>query len=109
MTLQNDNMKEINQQRKELNEVKLLDRTALTVADIRPAKIGPIAPEFGTSDDVRKYFGIKKGTLYNLHKAGRVRGKVLRVTGEFKGVRIWDMASIRAFIESQENELSLAV
>ena len=76
----------------------------MTTAEIRPANIGNIAPEFGTSADVRKYFGIKKGSLYNLHKAGRVRGKVLRVTGEFKGVRIWDMASIRAFILSQGDE-----
>ena len=77
----------------------------MTIEDIKPANIGTIAPEFGTSDDVRKYFGIKKGTLYNLHKCGKVRGKVLRVTGEFKGVRIWDMSSVRAFILSQSDEL----
>ena len=80
----------------------------LTIAEIKPASIGEIKPEFGTSDDVRKFFGIKKGTLYNLHKCGKVRGKVLRVTGEFKGVRLWDMGSVRAFINSQSDE-SLAL
>ena len=80
----------------------------LTIEEIKPANIGEIRPEFGTSGDVRKHFGIKKGTLYNLHKCGKVRGKVLRVTGEFKGVRLWDMASIRAFINSQSDE-SLAL
>ena len=76
----------------------------LTIEEIKPAKIGDIKPEFGTSDDVRKYYGIKKGTLYNLHKLGKVRGKVLRVTGEFKGVRLWDMSSIRDLINSQEDD-----
>jgi hypothetical protein len=33
---------------------------------------------------------------------------VLRVTGEFKGVRIWDMGSVRAFIHSQSDK-SLAL
>ncbi len=76
-----------------------------TFAEIRPADISEIRPEFGTTADVRKYYGIKRGTLYNLHKCGKVRGKVLRVTGEFKGVRIWDMSSIRDFILSQGEEL----
>jgi len=76
-----------------------------TFAEIKPVGIGNIFPEFGTSEDVRRYFGIKKGTLYNLHKAGKIRGRVLRVTGEFKGIRLWDMASIRAFIQSQADEL----
>ena len=81
----------------------------MTIAEIKPASIGEIAPEFGTSADVRKYFGIKKGTLYNLHKCGKIRGKVLRVTGDFKGVRIWDMGSVRAFIHSQgDDSLALA-
>jgi hypothetical protein len=86
----------------------ILTTNQRTFANIEPANIGEIKPEFGTSDDVRKYFGIKKGTLYNLHKCGKVRGKVLRVTGEFKGVRIWDMGSVRAFIHSQSDK-SLAL
>jgi len=82
-----------------------------TFAEIRPAFSGEITPEFGTSKDVRKYFGIKKGTLYNLHKLNKVRGKVMRVTGEFKGVRLWDMSSIRSFIKSldDDNNSGLAV
>ena len=89
-------------------EKPTLTNNQRTFAEIVPANIGEIKPEFGTSEDVRKYYGIKKGTLYNLHKCGKVRGKVLRVTGEFKGVRIWDMASIRDFILSQGDE-SLAL
>jgi hypothetical protein len=79
-----------------------------TTEPIKPAALIEIKPEFGTSEDVRRHFGIKKGTLYNLHKGGKVRGKVLRVTGEFKGVRLWDLQSIRVFIQSQNDE-SLAL
>jgi hypothetical protein len=75
-----------------------------TIDEIKPANIGEIRPEFGTSDDVRKYYGIKKGTLYNLHKLRKVRGKVLRVTGQFKGVRLWDMGSIRDYIQSIDDD-----
>ena len=75
-----------------------------TIEEIKPANIGEIRPEFGTSDDVRKYYGIKKGTLYNLHKLRKVRGKVLRVTGQFKGVRLWDMGSIRDYIQSIDDD-----
>ena len=80
-----------------------------TFAEIAPAIIGEIRPEFGTSEDVRKYFGIKKGTLYNLHKMQKVRGKVLRVTGQFKGVRLWDMQSVRACIQSQDDAESIGL
>lgn len=85
-------------------EKPTLTNNQRTFAAIETANIGEIKPEFGTSDDVRKYYGIKKGTLYNLHKLGKVRGKVLRVTGEFKGVRLWDMSSIRALINSQSDD-----
>jgi hypothetical protein len=77
----------------------------LTLKNITPANLAEIAPEFGSTTDVRRYFGIKKGTLYNLYNSGKVRGKLLRVTGDFKGVRIWDMASIRGYIDSQKDTL----
>ena len=82
----------------------------MTSVKIKPASIDDtIKPEFGTSDDVRKYFGIKKGTLYNLLKSKRVRGKVLRVTGQFKGVRLWDLSSVRACILSQDDDESIGL
>ena len=72
---------------------------------VAPAAIGTFNPEFLTTEDVRKYFGIKKGTLYNLAKFGKVRGKMLRATGKFKGVRLWSAESIRSFINSQPDNL----
>jgi hypothetical protein len=63
-----------------------------------------VVPEFGRTEDVRRHFGIKKGTLYNLHKQRKVRGRVMRVMGEFKGVRLWDMGSIRDCILKNSTE-----
>ena len=60
-----------------------------------------VAPEFGRTPDVEKVFGIKKGTLYNLFEKQKIRGYNLRHTGHVKGVRLWDMASIRDYIYSQ--------
>jgi hypothetical protein len=73
---------------------------------LEPTALAISSPEFLTTNDVRKYFGIRKGTLYNLAKLGKVRGKALRVTGQFKGVRIWSVDSIRSFIDSQSSEVS---
>ena len=73
---------------------------------VEPSSVSITSPEFLTTTDVRKYFGIRKGTLYNLAKLGKVRGKALRVTGQYKGVRLWSVDSIRSFIDSQSSEIS---
>jgi hypothetical protein len=70
-----------------------------TIETIRAGKFSDVLPEFGRTADVQRHFGIKRGTLYNLLADGRVRGVVLRSRGQVTGIRLWDMASIRAFIE----------
>lgn len=55
----------------------------------------------GRTPDVERYFGIKKGTLYNLHDQGKIKGVVLRKAGSLKGVRLWHMASVREYIFTQ--------
>lgn len=59
------------------------------------------AKEFGRSADVQRLFGLKRGTLYNLWREGKIRGVLLRVRGQKSGVRLWDMESIRAYILAQ--------
>jgi hypothetical protein len=73
----------------------------MTIEPVQAGSFTGIAPEFGRTADVAKHFGIKRGTLYNLLEAGKVRGVVLRVKGKQKGVRLWDMQSIRDYIRSQ--------
>jgi len=46
-----------------------------------PVKAGDfngVMPEFGCTPDVERFFGIKKGTLYNVLEQGKTRGVVLR-------------------------------
>lgn len=59
------------------------------------------ACEFGRCADVERIFGLRRGTLYNLLRDGKIRGVLLRVRGRRSGVRLFDMNSIRNFILSQ--------
>ena len=79
---------------------KCLDEP-LTTAPVEAGDFTDVMPEFGRTPDVEKCFGIKKGTLYNLHDQGKIKGVVLRKAGSLKGVRLWHMASVREYILSQ--------
>ena len=63
-------------------------------------------PEFGRWQDVQRLFGIKRGTLYNLVKEGRVKSVSLRRKGNVHGCRLFYLASIgdhlKRLMESQE-------
>ena len=60
-----------------------------------------ITPEFGRATDLQKMFGLRRGTIYNLLRAGRIRGCLLRVKGKKSGVRVFEIQSVRDFINSQ--------
>ena len=70
---------------------------------IEAAECGHARPEFGRVKDVERLFGIPRSSLYNLLKARVVRGHVLRIRGAKSGIRLFDLDSIRAYIESQRN------
>ena len=74
---------------------------------IAPAKVGDFTgtpKEFGRDKDVDAIFSIKRGTARNLYLKGKIRGVLLRVSGSKSGVRLWDMASIRRYIEGEMKE-----
>ena len=72
-----------------------------TTAPVQPGDFSAALPEFGRMRDVEKVFGIKRGTAYNLLAQGKIRGVVLRTTGEKSGMRLIDMQSVRDYIRSQ--------
>ena len=72
-----------------------------TTEPVQPGNFTGATPEFGRTIDVQRHDGIKRGTLYNLHADGKIKGVLLRVRGQKSGVRLWDMASIRDYIRSQ--------
>ena len=57
--------------------------------------------EFGRTADLQRVFGLKRGTIYNLLAAGKIRGCLLQVEGKKSGVRLFDIQSVRDFIHSQ--------
>jgi hypothetical protein len=75
-----------------------------TIAAIEPGNFTGILPEFGRTGDVQRIFGLKRGTLYNLHKQRKVRGILVRVAGQKSGVRLWHMTSISAYLNSLLSE-----
>jgi hypothetical protein len=60
-----------------------------------------LEPEFLRTPGVERVWGLKKSTLYNLEADGKIKGVLLRVRGQKSGVRLWNVASIRAFVESE--------
>jgi predicted DNA-binding transcriptional regulator AlpA len=72
-----------------------------STAPVQPGDCTSILPEFGRTPEVTRLFGLKRGTLYNLLRDGKIRGCVLRSRGMKSGCRLWDLASVREFIFSQ--------
>jgi hypothetical protein len=77
-----------------------------TAEPVQPGDFTGVTPEFGRCHDVQRYYGIKRGTAYNLLLDGKIKGVLLRIRGKKSGVRLFDMASIRDFIRSQSYEQS---
>ena len=59
------------------------------------------APEFGRVSDVQRLFGIKKGVLYRWINEGRIHSACIREPGNFKGIRLICIESVRNYIRSQ--------
>jgi hypothetical protein len=78
-----------------------MNQNCLVTQPVQPGNFNGITPEFGRVADVTRMFGIRRGTLYNLLRDGKIRGVLLRVRGQKSGVRLFDMASIRDYILSQ--------
>jgi hypothetical protein len=74
-----------------------------TIQPVKAVEQRNLKPEFLRTRDVEISRGIKRGTLYNLHADGKIRGYLLRVRGQRSGVRLWDLESIDTFIRSQSN------
>jgi hypothetical protein len=72
-----------------------------TTEPVQPGWTAQITPEFLRTNDVRRIFGIPRGSLYGLAKLGKIKGCLLRVRGAKSGLRLWSADSIRAYIGEQ--------
>jgi hypothetical protein len=59
--------------------------------------------EFGSSADVQKIFGIKRGSLYGLIKSGKIESFCIKNQGEKRGQRLIDLDSVRKLILSSDS------
>lgn len=73
----------------------------LTTQPIQSGNTAGVLPEFGRTADVQRLFGLKRGTLYGLHRQGKIKGVLLRVAGQKSGVRLWHLESVRHLINEQ--------
>lgn len=48
-----------------------------------------------------KWTGLSRGKLYDLHWSGKIRSISLREPGRKNGIRLFNLASILAYIESE--------
>jgi hypothetical protein len=77
---------------------------AYTDSPVQAGNCGGILPEFGRTDDVKRLFGIPRGSLYNLYKRGEVRSVLWRIEGSKSGIRLWFLPGIRDKLKSMLNQ-----
>lgn len=83
----------------------------ITTAQVKAGNCKNLLPEFGRTEDVQRLFGIKRGSLYNLHKKRKVESSLLRIAGKTSGIRLWYLQGIREYLmavmKEQEQNRSL--
>lgn len=57
-----------------------------------------VTPEFANSDMMELMFGIKRSLAYQLAEKRLVRSVSIVGVGKERGKRLWDVASVRAYL-----------
>jgi hypothetical protein len=65
------------------------------------ARASNVDPEFVDIPGLEVRWGIKRSLAYQLLNDGKIRGVSLRRRGQTRGKRLFDVASVRAFLRSQ--------
>ena len=66
-----------------------------------PAHVAGEDPEFLDAAGLQSRFGIKRSLAYSLLADDSIKGVSLRRRGRLRGKRLFDVASVRAFLRSQ--------
>jgi hypothetical protein len=74
-----------------------MDDKILTITPVAKA-CGAV--EFTDTDGLRAMFGIKRSLAYQLLDTGDIRGVSLRRKGRTRGKRLFDVASVREYLQS---------
>jgi hypothetical protein len=76
-----------------------VNNNQLTDSPIEPGRF--VTPEFLDVDQVRAYFGLKQSFLYRLLAENKIRAVCIRQRGKVRGRRLFDVESIRSFLNAQ--------
>ena len=74
---------------------KLAAVLGLTTTTARACDTTAVHQEWGRWRDIQRLFGICRGTLYTLKAEGKIR------SARVHGCRLFDVASVRAYVNSQ--------
>ena len=74
-----------------------------------PANVAGQDPEFLDAVGVKARFSIKRSLLYELDNDGLVESVSLRRRGRTRGKRLFNVASIRAFLREQKKDRGAAL
>jgi hypothetical protein len=69
-----------------------------TTAPVQPGERSALEPEFVRFPDLRRLFGLKRGYVYELIKAGLIESVPLRLSGAKSGVRLIYLPSVREYL-----------
>jgi hypothetical protein len=75
------------------------NENGLTIAPLA-VSCGAVVPEFVDTEGLRVMFGVKRSLAYELLGAGLIRGVSLRRKGRTRGKRLFDVASVREYLQS---------
>ena len=81
--------------------IKNTGGNALTIAPVTVSSVKDVEPEFLDAAGIQSRYGIKRSLAYSLLADGSIRGVSLRRRGQQRGKRLFDCASVRAFLRSQ--------
>jgi hypothetical protein len=73
-------------------------KTHFTTAPVHPGDHSLPEPEFGRFLDLKRRFGLKRGFVYELIKAGLIKSVPLRLSGGKTGVRLIYLPSVREYL-----------
>lgn len=79
--------------------IHLSEPQEFTTSLVQAARVAS-APEFLDSEGVEACFGLKKSILFRLLAERKVRAVSIRKPGTARGKRLFDCASIRAFLNA---------
>src|SRR5437868_14401852 len=65
--------------------------------------------EYGRFHDLKRVFGIPRSTAYLLINEGKIRSKIVRLTGSRCGLRLIDFGSVRDLLNGAPETPSAAV